>query len=205
MRKILVILAALILVILAIAIAWIGGGPKIALFVDRFGRVEASSQPVQSIHYEGYGTGGTLYLNQISLSLDDPVPPLQPPSVGSTKEGQLALAFNGKVFPFGPLPKTGDSGTDILTTAPQKGDTAQIIFAHSPLSWPTPLEMNFMTGTSPSWKRYQYYRLRWSKPNGAKLEMLWRYQQYLYPSNGWTTGMMTEEHSTGLIGIDIHR
>ena len=60
-----------------------------------------------------------------------------------------------------------------------------------------------MTGQSPSWKRHIHYRLLWKKPSGAKLEMLWRYEQYFYPELGWGSGFMTREGSTGLISVDI--
>jgi hypothetical protein len=33
--------------------------------------------------------------------------------------------------------------------------------------------------------------------------MLWRYEQYFYPDNGWASGFMTLEGSTGLIQLDI--
>src|SRR5205823_14758117 len=59
-------------------------------------------------------------------------------------------------------------------------------------------DLNFMTGHSPSWKRHLYYQLLWKKTSGAKLEMLWRYEQYFYPGNGWASGFMTHEGSTGL-------
>ena len=60
-----------------------------------------------------------------------------------------------------------------------------------------------MTGHSPSWKRHCYYQVIWKKPSGAKLEMLWRYEQYFYPGNGWGSSFMTHERSTGLIRVDI--
>jgi len=60
-----------------------------------------------------------------------------------------------------------------------------------------------MTGHSPSWKRHIYYQVIWTKPSGANLEMLWRYEQYFYPDNGWVGGFMTREGSTGLVYLDI--
>src|SRR5207248_10855979 len=90
-----------------------------------------------------------------------------------------------------------------LATAPPPGDDAFIEIRRSVLSWPTPFEINFMAGHSPSWKRHLYYRLLWKKPAGEKLEMLWRYEQYFYSDNGWASGFMTHEGSTGLIQLDI--
>jgi hypothetical protein len=86
---------------------------------------------------------------------------------------------------------------------PPAGDDASIESRRSILNWPTPFEVNFMTGHSPSWKRHFYYRVRWKKSSGANLEMLWRYEQFFYPGNGWASGFMTREGSTGLIRVDI--
>ena len=84
-------------------------------------------------------------------------------------------------------------------------DNASISVRHSALSWPTPFDFNFMIGHSPSWKRHAYYRLRWKKQDGSELRMAWRYEQYFYPGNGWASGFMTHEGSTGLIKVDIEK
>ena len=203
MRKFLVTLAVFVVVGIALAAAWIFGGPKISLFLDRFSTLEITSEEIRSIRYEGSGTGGILFANQIALSLNECVPPLQPPSVGSTKDGKLALAAGGKVFSFGQLPKTADENAEIMAVTPDNDDDASVSLRHSILSWPTILEFNFMTGKSPTWKRHRYVRLTWDKPSGARLEMVWRYEQYFYPETGWADGNMTRTGSTGLIKIDI--
>jgi hypothetical protein len=197
MRKILIALGILIAFIVATLATWIFGGRHISLFLDRFGTIEMNSARINSIAYEGSGTGGSLRINDLRLSLNDRNGPT--PSVGTTKNDQLALADRGKVFPFGPSRSEGEK----LSTAPPAGDDAFIEIRRSILNWPTPFEVNFMTGHSPSWKRHLYYRLLWKKPSGEELEMLWRYEQYFYPGNGWGNGFMTREGSTGLIQVAI--
>jgi hypothetical protein len=197
MRKVLITLAILVAFIVVILATWIFGGRQISLLLDRFGTIQMSSARINSIAYEGSGTAGTLHVNDLELSLNDRNDPA--PSIGTTKNGQLALANGGKVFAFGPT----RSGEENLATMPPAGDDASIQVRRSILSWPTPFEINFMTGHSPSWKRHLYYRLLWKKPSGAKLEMLWRYEQYFYPGNGWASGFMTYKGSTGLIQLDI--
>jgi hypothetical protein len=147
--------------------------------------------------YEGSGTGGILHINDLALSLNDRNGPT--PNVGTTKNGQLALADSGKVFAFG-LPR---SEAENLATAPQAGDDAFMEIRRSLLSWPTPFDFNFMTGHSPSWKRHLYYRIVWKKSSGEKLEMLWRYEQYFYPDSGWVGGFTANGASSGLIQVDI--
>ena len=171
-------------------------------FIDRYWTVETRSASIQSIGYEGSGTGGILMVNDVSLSLNDVRPELSF-SVGSTKDNQLALATSGKVFAFGPLTSTSEDTGERLATVPPLGDQAFLGIRHSVLSWPTPLDLNFMTGHSLSWKRHIYQEIRWKKSSGAKLQMLWRYEQFFYPGNGWTSGLMTREGSTGVIRVDI--
>ena len=197
MRRILITLAILVVCIAAVSATWIFRGRQISLFIDRFGTVETASARINSITYEGSGTGGILHINDLALGLNDKNGPA--PNIGSTKDGQLALAAGGKVFVFGP-PR---SEAENLAAVPPTNDDALIAFRRSFLSWPTLFDLNFMTGHSPSWKRHLYYQVRWHKQNGAKLEMLWRYEQYFYPGDGWAGGFMTREGSTGLIRVNI--
>ena len=197
MRKVLITLAILVGIIAAVSATWIFGGRQLSLFIDRYRTIETASARINSITYEGSGTGGLLRVNDLALSLNDTSGPS--PTIGSTKDNQLALAAGGKVFAFGP-PR---SEAENLAAVPPASDDAFIEIRRSVLSWPTPFDFNFMTGHSPSWKRHIYYRLLWKKPSGAKLEMLWRYEQYFYPANGWGSGFMTKEGSTGLVEVQI--
>jgi hypothetical protein len=197
MRKILITLAILVPLVIALLATWIFGGRQLSLFLDRFGTIEMTSSQIKSVVYEGSGNGGILHVNDLALSLNDRNGPS--PNIGTTKNDQLGLADGGKVFPLGPLRSEAEN----LTTVPSVGDTAFVEIRRSILSWPTPFEFNFMTGQSPSWKRHLYYRIHWRKSNGATLEMLWRYEQYFYPGNGWANGFMVREGSTGLIQLQI--
>jgi hypothetical protein len=197
-RKILIKLAIVIACVAALALSWIFGGRQISLFLDRFRTIEITSMPIHSIVYEGSGTGGVLRINDLALGLNDKNGPT--PNIGSTKDSQLAIASGGKVFAFGPLRSEAEN----LAAVPSEGDGASVSFRRTVLSWPTPFDFNIMTGHSPSWKRHIYYQIIWKKPSGAKLEMLWRYEQYFYSGEGWTSGFMTRAGSTGLIRVDIH-
>ncbi|MFL6514210.1 MAG: hypothetical protein ACJ8M1_04230 [Chthoniobacterales bacterium] len=204
MRKLLVGLLAIFLLIAGAAAFWIFEGPNLSVFCDRFGTVHETSEQIQSITYEGDGSGGILHADQISLSLNSSVAPLHVPSVGSTKDGQLGLASAGKVFPFGRVAEARDEVNNAMTASVPPGDAARVAVSHSYLSWPTPFKVNFMGGGSPSWKRHSYQRLTWTKPNGSKLDMLWRYEQYFDSENGWTSPTMMREGETGLIKVEIN-
>jgi hypothetical protein len=202
MRRILVLLVIVAAGAAALVALWIFRGREISSFIDRHRTVETRSGSIQSIAYEGNGTGGILIVNDLSLSLNHVGPGLAL-SVGSTKDNQLALASSGKVFPFGPLTSTSENTGERLATVPPPGDQAFVAIRHSVLGWPTPFDLNFMTGHSPSWKRHIYYEIRWKKSSGPNLEMLWRYEQFFYPGNGWASGFMTRQGSTGLIRIEM--
>ena len=197
MRRILITLGILIVFLIALLALWTLRGRQLSLCIDRFGTIETASTGINSIIYEGSGSGGILHINDLALGLNDKNGPT--PNIGTTKNDQLGLADRGKVFAFGPP----QSEAENLKIVPPTGDDAFVEIRRSVLSWPTPFDFNFMTGHSPSWKRHMYYRLLWKKPSGAKLEMLWRYEQYFYPGDGWASGFMTREGSTGLIKVDI--
>jgi hypothetical protein len=201
-RKLLVTFGILVVCGVAILAAWIFGGRQLSLLIDRFGTVGIDSTKVNSIAYEGSGTGGILIVNDVRLSLNEAIPNLSL-SIGSTKDNQFALASGGKVFAFGSSGPNAETAGDHLATARPSADDASLITRRSVLSWATPFDFNFMTSQSPSWRRHIYYQLCWKKSSGSTLEMLWRYEQYFYPASGWGNTFMTREGSTGLIKIDI--
>ena len=86
--------------------------------------------------------------------------------------------------------------------AAEPGDTASLTLERSWLSWPTPFEMNFMTGYTHSWRRHLYYRLKWEKASGERLDMLWHFEQGFHRDDGWNQAN-TDESQTGLIRAEI--
>src|SRR5881397_3339983 len=108
MRRIFILLVIVATGAATLAALWIFRGREISSFTDHYWTVETKSAPVQSIAYEGSGTGGILICNGVSFSLNDLGPALSL-SVGSTKGNQLALATSREVFPFGPLTSKSDN------------------------------------------------------------------------------------------------
>ena len=99
MRKILIVLPILIV---TMSILWLWRGRDLSMLIDRFELIETSSRPIKTITYEGNGTGGTLHVENLDLSLNEAELGAAQPSIGTTKDDHLALSFGGKVFPFGP-------------------------------------------------------------------------------------------------------
>jgi hypothetical protein len=193
MRKILITLAIVIALIVTMSIVWISGGRQLSLFVDRFTTIETTSTPIKSLAYEGSGTGGSLILlpSGFQLNLSPADPHIESPHIGSTKDNQMALANAGKVFTFGPL-RPSEKAT--LASDIQAGDTASLTCKDSLLPWPN----LFKTDRLLLWERHRYWQLVWSKNSGAKLELLWRFEQH-FDSHA----VMTNDEAPGLIRVDI--
>lgn len=145
------------------SIWWIVAGRQISEFVDRLKTSEISLNAIHRITYEGRGDGGTLAIDSQPFGLA----PLNP-HVGTNKENELALAKAGKVFAFGAMRSTENY---TLAAEPQGGDRASLSARDSFLPW---LNLKFVTNHLPVLQRHRYSQLIWRKPNGAKLEMLWR-------------------------------
>lgn len=167
---------------IGLLLVWSLGGDWIALVVDRIRTTPANAPPVRPATY----SDGRLKFGEIELPGAFTA---QPDSTG-----RLVLRAGEKQFVLGPVTKTESwNGLYWRDFEPEEGDVASFAVEHGWFAWPTPFEMNFMTGKSPSWKRHAYYRLSWKKPSGASLEIVWRYQQWHYPNDGWTSGMYSKE------------
>ena len=123
-------------------------------------------------------------------------------SIAADAEGRITLHAGEKTFSLGERAAPAEAPGPFDTPfAPDPGDTVTFRVAHSAFGWPTPFDLNFITGKSPSWKRNVYYTLNWRKQNGASLELTWRYEQWLY--DDWGSPMMTNNGATGLIRARI--
>ncbi len=200
MRKVFIPVTIFIVLGGGLSILWLCSGRQLSMFVDRFRTIQTDSTPIRELRYEGSGSGGVFIVNDLSLNLTPATNETPKPDIGTTKNDQLALSFSGKVFSFGPVHTV--SG-EILASAPPSSDEARLVVRHSILRWIEPFHFNFMTGNSPTWRRHSFYQITWKKASGAKLEMLWRYEQNFYQGSGWSSASLTRENSSGLIRIDL--
>src|SRR5437016_2868984 len=134
MRKVLIAL----LIVVALTVLWLWRGRDLVTLADRFKTIETSSRPVNSITYEGSGAGGTLHVAESDLTLDETKLGETKPNVGTTKDGQLALSFRGRIFPFGPTMSQDEK----LSANVPSGERATIFIEHSALAWPNFFEIN---------------------------------------------------------------
>ncbi len=180
-------------------VAWLLAGRRLSILLDHVFTVSHASLPATPIVYED----GAFRIGELPLSFASSDDRGADISVRTDNSGRLVLSRDGQSFTLGrPAPVQEPSATPGAAVAPDPGDEVSFTVERSLMSWPTPFEMNFMTGHSPSWKRHLYYHLKWKKRSGARLDMIWRYQQWYYGSLGWSSGMMTGP-DTGLIKSDM--
>ena len=199
MRRILIRGTIAIACLGALLIAWVVGGRPLSLWLDRLHTVVIDAQPVAWLDVED-ADRGMLRINNLPMTTARPDYGPFPMEMKLDPARQFVVQSGGHSIVLGRLegPPGKSHGVGIR---PGPGDQVQFRIERSMLSWPTPLDINFMSGHSPSWKRHVYYRLVWEKPNGGRLEMVWRYEQYFY--DDWASGFMTRAGTTGLIRVDI--
>ena len=153
---------------------------------------------------KGGWNGGELQIGSYILGLDGPGPDYKAlAAVVVDANDRLVVSAGGHSLALGSRAGTLPGGDGpIPAFAAEPGDTASVTLEASWLSWPTPFEMNFMTGHSPTWRRSFYYRLSWRKASGARLDMLWRFEQGFYGDNGWASPGNSDT-ATGLIRAEI--
>lgn len=185
----------------ALGVAWLLAGRLFSLFVDRFLTIRVANLPVSPIQYDGGGfrianlamTFGALN-NLPYAGLD----------LTTDATFHVILTTGGRSFTLGPRRNPVDpGGRTEIELVPDQGDQLYFHADRSAIGWPTPFEFSFMTPRSPWWKRYVYYRLVWQKKSGAKLEMLWRYEQHYRSTTGWTEPLMLWNSQTGLVRVTI--
>ena len=201
MRRILVkSLIAVALIAVAIS-GWLIGTRPLSILVDRAHTVQVDSQPVTELGIDD-ASGGMIRINSFLMNIEMPDNRPFPMTMATDAQGRFGVTINGRSVALGSVADSAEGGSGRVVR-PEPGDRATLSISRSFISWPTPFDFNFMSGHSPSSKRHMYYRLLWHKPDGTELEMLWRYEQYFYGSDGWASGFMTREGSTGLLRAKI--
>ncbi len=176
------ILLVVTLVAAAGVVIWLYGIRVLSGVIDRLSTNRTAVRPLDQLRYDN----GVLEMAGVRLDLMVPGSLPSGFSVAYSGSGRVTFRYDGHEFPCGAGQKQGgpESLPDI-TFRPDAGDQVTFSTEQSRLTWPTPLEMNFMTGSAASWRRHLYYRLAWLKRSGARLEILWRYEQGYFAPDGW--------------------
>jgi len=181
-----------------VAIAWLLGARQLSLLLDQLYTPRLYALPASPLAY----SLNSLSIGGLPLDFYADVRTIDV-HVYCDSGNRVTLASGGRLFAMGVCTRRDAKGTGEFEFIPDPGDDVSLIVDRGILSWPTLLEMNFMTGKSPSWRRNLYYRFVWKKASGAKLAMVWRFEQGFYSDDGWTSGTMVREGSTGLVQVDV--
>lgn len=188
------------LAIIAIAVAWYAGARPVALLFDGIAPRELSSTSLGKI-----GWNGTYLLidgHVMGLTGSDDTPAMR---LDVDAQGRLVATANGRNIVLGIRNGTlPDQSETIAAFAADPGDRITFVHTQGRLIWPNWFEMNFMTGRTPTWKRFHHYRLVWRKASGETLTMFWRYEDYYYPSDRRFVGAdMVGADNCGLARVEI--
>ena len=189
-----------VVVVVVLMIAWLWAGRTLTLAIDWMVPYPVRSLPVSPLSYHGgeFVVGGQR-LTIVMRNNQNAV--LQ---VVTDMQNRAVLAMGRNAFVLGPLTNpVNPNGPLIVEFGPESGDQLRLTAHNSLLSWPNPFEVNWLGGSVPRWKKYVYYRLVWTKPSGARLEMRWRYERDYYRSRGWTEPLMMYNSQTGLLSVEI--
>jgi hypothetical protein len=208
------------LAIVVVAAVWLVTARWCSLLVDQVATDRLGNLPSSPVAWNGdnlqFGDGeggligpkGSDGADLLSgghiLDLTGPGPDYQQAAAISVDASdRLVIATGASSFTLGSRAGalTGSDGP-IPAYAADPGDAASLVLARSWLSWPTPMDLNFVTGRGSSWRRHLYYRLSWRKKSGAQLHMLWRFEQGYDSVNGWKAAG-NGDGATGLIRVEI--
>lgn len=200
-------LVAAIVMTLAAGSVWLFRFQYVALVVDKLATRQIEQSSLSSLAWNEY----YLVANRHMLDLALPDRHATDARVRPESANDLVLREPGRRILLGR--RTGavidnnDTVKPASVFAAEPGDRISLAVERSWLAWPNFFETNYMTGNSPTWKRYKYYRLTLDKHSGLTVEMLWRYEEFYYPSDhAWINGdRLCEENEPpcGLIRVRI--
>ena len=189
-----------VVVFVVLMLAWLWAGRMLTLAVDWMIPVPVRPLAASPLSYHGseFLVGG----ERLTIAmLNNENADLQ---VVTDMQNRVVLSMGRDAFVLGPRTNAANpNGPLIVDFAADSGDQVRLSAHNSLLSWPNPFEVNWLGGSVPRWKKYVYYRLLWTKPSGARLQMRWRYERDYYQRTGWTEPLMMYNWQTGLMSVEI--
>jgi hypothetical protein len=209
MRRLLIwpVLSGLSLAILAVA--WIVAGPRWARALDAIHTTRMATVTSFSIRkYSGFfrffpGPEGAPLPEAEGFTGYDWGNPLALVGIRLDPGGALVLIDRERRFVLGRCPCAMEDHGYTPAIEPEPGDTALITLDRGVASWPTPLHIaccgSLGGGASwYPWARYLYWHLSWAKIDGARLDMLARFEQHYESGSGWN-----DPGAAALVRLDI--
>jgi hypothetical protein len=175
--------------VITVTILWLCLGRRISMLVDSLFPGQPKPQPTDpmSIAFDPNGISSRFTLASWTWPLSWPWPPGPfDLKIILSRRQELILCADGRSFAFGPVQKMwADTDKPQYQFIPAADDGVSFTRDLGRLPWLTPFTFNIMGVSVPKAKRYAYDRLRWTKPGGSTLEIIWRNEYWWYPRTGW--------------------
>ena len=209
MRRLLIRSGLSVLALAILATAWIVAGPWWARALDAIHTTQLATVTSLSIRkYSGFfhffpGRDGVPLPEAEGFTSYDWGNPLESVGIQLDPGGVLVLIDDDRRFVLGRCPCAIEDHGYTPAIEPEPGDTTSITLDRGVASWPTPFHVTCCGslgggGSWYPWARYLYWHLSWTKPDGARLDMLARFQQNYESGSGWN-----DPGAASLVRLDI--
>jgi hypothetical protein len=209
MRRLLIRFVLSVLALAILALAWIFAGPWWARVLDAVHSTRLATVTSLSIReYSGFfhffsGRTGTPLPETEGFTSYDWGNPLELTIIRLDPGGVLVVVDGGRRFVLGKCPCAVAGHGYTPEVYPEPGDTTSITLDRGLASWPTPLNVTCCGslgggGSWYPWRHYLYWHLSWTKADGARLDVLTRFEQNYESGIGWT-----DPGAASLTRIDI--
>ena len=209
MRRLLIGSVLAVLALATLAVAWVVAGPWWARALDAIHTTQLATATSFSIEkYSGFfrfapGRDGAPLPEAEGFTAWDWGNPLELVRIQIDPGGVLVLIDGDRRFILGRCPCLIEDHGYTPEIEPEPGDTAIITLRRGTASWPTPLHATCcgsLGGGSSCypWARYLYWHLSWKKADGARLDMVARFEQNYENGIGWN-----DPGAANLVGLSI--
>jgi hypothetical protein len=173
------------IIVLALILAWFFGTPTLSRLAGRVAAVRLATLPTSPLDWNP----SRLKIGDVFIyfhNYDRADTPSMDLHFYADAGDRVFLSSGGRTFPLGVRAVPDPHGLNAFEFAPDPGDQLTLTAERGVLAWPTPFENTWMFGaSSPSWRRHKYFHLIWTKLDGDKLEIVWRFEQAFFRSRGW--------------------
>ena len=196
MRRLLIRPVLALLAVAALVLAWVVAGPWWARALDAITTTRLATATSFSIEERGGffrfvpGRDGAPLPEAEGFTWYEWGNPLERVRIQLEPGGILALIDSDRRFVLGRCPCAAPDHGDTPPIPPTPGDAVSITLDRGLASWPTPFNYSCCGslgagGAWSPWARYLYWHLSWAKAEGARLDMLARFQQNYDHVSGW--------------------
>src|SRR5437762_2406320 len=150
MRRVLLKTAMVAGIVLLLCVLWVVSAKPTSMLLDRFWTVEIDSRPISRLGFVAPGNNVTrIGIDELPMSLTLPNNHSLLLDLQVNAPGDLVVMLGRNSIALG-RSENSSAEPNTVIVKPVPADRTSFRIKRSILSWPTPLDLNFMTGHSPS-------------------------------------------------------